>query len=48
MALEYKLKQERVKELCQENTLVTANNLFQQHETTLHMNVTKWTILKSD
>ena len=33
---------------CQENTLVIANTLFQQHKRRLHMNITKWSIQKSD
>ena len=32
---------------CQENTLVIANTLFQQHKS-LHMDITRWSILKSD
>ena len=39
---------QRLTEFCQENTLVIANTLFQQHEKTLHMDVTRWSILKSD
>ena len=35
-------------EFCQENTLVIANTLFQQHEKTLHMEITRWSIPKSD
>ena len=35
-------------EFCQEIALVIANTLFQQHETTPHMNITRWSILKSD
>ena len=35
-------------EFCQENALVIANTLFQQHERTLHINITRWSILKSD
>ena len=35
-------------EFCQENTLVIANTLFQQQEKTLHMDITRWSILKSD
>ena len=35
-------------EFCQENVPVIANTLFQQHETTLHMDIIKWSILKSD
>ena len=34
-------------EFCQENALVTANTLFQQHKT-LHMDITRWSISKSD
>ena len=33
---------------CQENALVIANTLFQQHEKTLHMAITGWSIPKSD
>ena len=32
LALEYKTKQVKGKEFCQENTLVIANTLFQQHK----------------
>ena len=32
---------------CQENALVIANTLFQQHKT-LHMDITRWSTLKSD
>ena len=35
-------------ELCQEIALVIANTLFQQHETTPHMDITRWSVLKSD
>ena len=35
-------------EFCRENALVIANTLFQQYKTGLHMNVTRWSILKSD
>ena len=39
----------RLIELCQENALFIANTLFQQHEKkTLHMDVTRWSIPKSD
>ena len=38
---------QRLTEFCQENTLVIANTLFQQ-ELTLHMDVTRWSILKTD
>ena len=34
-------------EFCQENTLVIANTLFQQHKT-LHMDITRWPTPKSD
>ena len=33
---------------CQENTLVIANTLFQQHRRRLHMDITRWSTLKSD
>ena len=40
---------QRLIEFCQENTLVIANTLFQQHkEKTLHMDIFRWSILKSD
>ena len=39
---------QRLTEFCQENTLVIANTLFQQHEKTLHMDITRWSIPKSD
>ena len=39
---------QRLIELCQENALVIANTLFQQHEKTLHMDITRWSTLKSD
>ena len=35
-------------EFCQENTLVIANTLFQTQEMTLHMDITRWSIPKSD
>ena len=38
----------RLKEFCQENALVIASTLFQQHKRTLHMDITRWSILKSD
>ena len=34
-------------EFCQENALVKGNTLFQQHKRTLHMDITRWSILKS-
>ena len=39
---------QKLAEFCQENALVIANNLFQQHEMTLHMDITKWSIPKSN
>ena len=40
---------QRLTEFCQENTLVIANTLFKAiQETTLHMDITRWSILKSD
>ena len=38
---------QRLIEFCQENALVIANTLLQQHKT-LHMDITRWTTLKSD
>jgi len=38
---------QRLIEFCQENTLVIANTLFQQHKT-LHMDITRWSIPKLD
>ena len=38
---------QRLTEFCQENALVIANTLFQQHKT-LHMDITTWSIPKSD
>ena len=38
---------QRLTEFCQENTLIIKNTLFQQHKT-LHMDITRWSILKSD
>ena len=35
-------------EFCQENALVIANTLFQQHKRRLHMDITRWSIPKSD
>ena len=35
-------------EFCQDNALVIANTVFQQHERKLHMVITRWSILKSD
>ena len=40
---------QRLIEFCQENSWVIANTLFQQHKKkTLHMDITRWSILKSD
>ena len=49
---------QRLIEFCQENALVIANTLFQQHrrrlytwtsqEKTLHMDITRWSTAKSD
>ena len=40
--------EQRLIEFCQENTLVIANTLFQQHKRRLHMDITRWSTLKSD
>ena len=39
---------QRLIEFSQENPLVIANTLFQQHKKTLHVDITRWPILKSD
>ena len=39
---------QRLKEFCQENALVIANILFQQHKKRLHIDITRWSIPKSD
>ena len=39
---------QRLTEFCQENTLVIANSLFPQHKRRLHMDITRWSTLKSD
>ena len=39
---------QRLTEFCQENALVIANTLVQKHEMTLHMDITRWSITKSD
>ena len=39
---------QRLIEFCQENTLVIANTLFQQHKRRLHMDITRWSTTKSD
>ena len=38
----------RLIEICQENAVVIANTLFQQHKRRLHMDITRWSILTSD
>ena len=38
---------QRLIEFCQENALIIANTLFQQHKT-LHMDITRWSTPKSD
>ena len=38
---------QRIIEFCEENALIIANTLFQQHKT-LHMDITRWSTLKSD
>ena len=39
---------QRLTEFCQENVLVTANTLFQQHKRRLHMGITRRSTPKSD
>ena len=39
---------QRLTEFCQENTLVIENTLFQTQEKTLHIDITRWSIPKSD
>ena len=39
---------QRLIEFCQENTLIIANTLFQQHKRQLHMDITRWSIQKLD
>ena len=34
-------------EFCQDNALVIANTLFHQHKRRLHMDITRWSTLKS-
>ena len=38
----------RLTEFCQENALVIANTLCQQHKRRLHMEITRWSTPKSD
>ena len=37
---------QRLIEFCQENALVIANTLFQQHKRRLHMDITRWSTPK--
>ena len=39
---------QRLIEFCQENALVIANTLFEQHKRRLHMDITRWSTQKSD
>ena len=39
---------QRLIEFCKENALVIANTLFQQHKRILHMDISRWSTLKSD
>ena len=38
---------QRLTEFCQENALVIANTLFQQHMRQLYIDITRWSTLKS-
>ena len=38
---------QRLIEFCRENALVIANTLFQQHKRRLHMDIIRWSTLKS-
>ena len=40
--------EQRLIEFCQENVLVIANTLFQKHNRRLHIDITRWSIPKSD
>ena len=40
--------QQKLTEFYQENTLVIVNNLLKQHKRGLHMDITRWSMLKSD
>ena len=40
--------EQRLTEYCQENTLVIANTLFQQHKRRLYIGITRWSTPKSD
>ena len=39
---------QRLIDFCEENALVIANTLFQQHNKRLHMDITRWSTPKSD
>ena len=39
---------QRVAEFCQEKTSVIANTLFEQHDRTLLLDITRWSTPKSD
>ena len=39
---------QRLIEYCQEEALIIANTLFQQHKRKLHMDITRWSTPKSD
>ena len=39
---------QRLIEFCQQNALVIANTLLQQHKRRLHMDITRWSTPKSD
>ena len=39
---------QRLTEFCQENALIIANTLFQQHMRRLYMEITRWSTPKSD
>ena len=39
---------QRLIEFCQDNALVIANTLFQQHKRRLNMDITRWSTPKSD
>ena len=48
LGVQKKQGNERLAEFCEENTLVIANTLFQQHKGRIHMDITRWSTLKSD
>ena len=43
-----KLSRQKLAEFCQENALIIANTLLQQYKRTLHRDITRWSIQKSD